>query len=114
MNTITADAQSRIGQGADPVVVDFCAKTVAERIALRIGQDTCPDALHYTAVDAAVKMYRRIYFEGISSEGTDGINTSFVEDILREYDAELSAWAARNGGCPQRQRPQDGTVFLRG
>lgn len=104
MNTIATDAQSRIGQGADPVIVDFCAKTVAERIALRIGQDTCPDALHYTAVDAAVKMYRRIYFEGISSEGTDGINTAFVEDILREYDAELSAWAARNGSGPRTVR----------
>ena len=34
-------------------------------------------------------MWRRTYYEGISSEGASNITTSFVEDILAEYDGEI-------------------------
>ena len=37
-------------------------------------------------------MIRRIYYEGISSEGVANISTSFVDDILAEYADEISDW----------------------
>ena len=43
-------------------------------------------------MDAVVKMYRRTYYEGISSEGVANISTSFVEDILDEYAEEIARY----------------------
>ena len=37
-------------------------------------------------------MVRRTYYEGISSESVANLSTSFVEDILSEYDREISDW----------------------
>ena len=34
-------------------------------------------------------MFRRMYYEGILSEGVTNLSTSFVEDILNEYAAEI-------------------------
>lgn len=65
-------------------------QTVSDRLCLRIGTDTLPTLFGSVCVDAAVKMIRRIYYEGISSEGVANISTSFVDDILSEYDQEIS------------------------
>lgn len=37
-------------------------------------------------------MYNRIYYEGISSESGGNISTSFVEDILNEYNGEIESY----------------------
>lgn len=67
-------------------------KTVSDRLCLRLGANQLPDLFGSVCVDATVKMIRRIYYEGISSEGVANISTSFVDDILAEYDAEISDW----------------------
>ncbi len=61
------------------------------RICLRIREPTLPDMLEPIAADAVVKMWRRWNYEGISSE-SNGVTTSFVEDILAEYSAEFDAY----------------------
>lgn len=54
------------------------------------------------AADVVVKLVRRWNYEGITSEGADTLSTSFVEDVLAEYDDEFAAYretkAAENGG----------------
>ena len=40
-----------------------------------------------------MKLWRRWNYEGISSENGDTISTSFVEDVLAEYDDEFAAYA---------------------
>lgn len=67
-------------------------QTAVDRILLRIGEDVLPPVLDSIAVDATVKLYRRIHFEGIESEKADTLNTTFFEDILAEYDHELHAY----------------------
>lgn len=67
-------------------------QTTQDRIALRVGSETFPALLASIAVDATVKLYRRLYYEGIQSEGDDGLSVSFVDDILAEYDAELEQY----------------------
>lgn len=67
--------------------------TVSDRIALRVGAATMPENASSLAVDATVKLLRRQFYEGISSEGAaegGSLSTSFVEDILAEYDDELA------------------------
>lgn len=76
----------------DTEVIEDYAKIITDRLCLRLGVDSLPKTFEGIAADATVKLYRRAYFEGISSEGTDGLTTSFVADVLSEYDAEISAY----------------------
>ena len=68
--------------------------TVNDRLCLRLGAETLPPLFGSVCVDATVKMIRRIYYEGISSEGVANISTSFVDDILAEYASEIGDWKA--------------------
>lgn len=68
--------------------------TIKDRLCLRLGAETLPPLFGSVCVDATVKMIRRIYYEGISSEGVANISTSFVDDILAEYADEISDWKA--------------------
>lgn len=63
--------------------------TVSDRLCLRIGAESLPDTFGSVCVDAVVKMFLRMYYEGISSEGVTNLSASFVEDILNEYAAEI-------------------------
>ena len=69
-------------------------QTMSDRLCLRLGVDTLPALFQSICVDAAVKMVRRTYYEGISSEGVANISTSFVDNILAEYDDEIGDWKA--------------------
>lgn len=69
-------------------------QTMSDRLCLRLGVDTLPTLFQSICVDATVKMVRRTYYEGISSEGVANISTSFVDNILAEYDAEIGDWKA--------------------
>ena len=64
-------------------------QTMSDRLCLRLGVDTLPTLFQSICVDATVKMVRRTYYEGISSEGVANISTSFVDNILAEYDDEI-------------------------
>ena len=66
--------------------------TVSDRLCLRLGTEKLPPLFESICVDAAVKMVRRTYYEGISSEGVANISTSFVDDILAEYAGEIEDW----------------------
>lgn len=67
-------------------------QTVSDRLCLRLGVDTLPPLFGSICVDATVKMVRRTYYEGITSEAVANINTSFVDDILAEYAGEIEDW----------------------
>lgn len=70
--------------------------TVTDRLNLRLGTEYLPRLFETICADATVKLYRRQYYEGISSEGVANISTSFVEDILGEYEAEIDNWKNSN------------------
>lgn len=65
-------------------------QTISDRLCLRLGEDTLPPLFYSICIDATVKMVRRIYYEGISSEGAANISTSFVDNVLSEYADEIS------------------------
>lgn len=67
-------------------------QTMNDRLCLRLGVETLPALFASICVDATVKMVRRTYYEGISSEGAENISTSFVDDILAEYAQEIGDW----------------------
>lgn len=70
-------------------------QTMSDRLCLRLGVETLPPLFNSICVDATVKMVRRTYYEGITSEAVANINTSFVDDILAEYAGEIDDW--KNG-----------------
>ncbi len=75
--------------------------TVSDRLCIRLGVDKLPVQFESICVDASVKMYRRTYYEGISSEGAANVSTSFVDDILNEYSQEI--------GCFRMNRANSGS-----
>ena len=67
-------------------------QTMSDRLCLRLRVEALPAIFASICVDATVKMVRRTYYEGISSEGVANISTSFVDDILAEYAGEIGDW----------------------
>lgn len=66
--------------------------TAIDRINLNVGDTEFNPIFNSIAVDVAVKMYRRLYHEGIESENADTISTKFISDILAEYKDELVSY----------------------
>ena len=88
----------------DGNVISELVKTVSDRLCIRMGEGELPSLFDSVCVDAVVKMYRRMYYEGIVSEGTDGINTTFVDNILDEYSKEIEEYKAMKSNTDGSKR----------
>ena len=75
-------------------VLEELVTSATDRILLRIGKDELPAKLETIAVEIVTKMYRKMYYEGITSESADTLTVSFVENIFAEYDEEFKRWIA--------------------
>lgn len=80
---------------ADEDAINEYIRTISDRLCLRLGVDILPHMFESICVDAVVKMHRRVYYEGISSEGAANITTAFVDDILAEYADEIELYRKR-------------------
>ena len=91
--TVLERAQARLSseQHIDQTVLEELCEMVTARLCLRLSADDLPEIFSSIAADAAVKGYRRIYYEGIASESSAG-SVSFVTDLLAEYEAEIAAY----------------------
>lgn len=85
---------------ADSDILAELLQTIKDRLCIRLGAGTLPQLFESICVDATVKATNRMHYEGIASEGAVNITTSFVEDILSEYTAEIQAYrdSQANGG----------------
>lgn len=75
-------------------VLEELVTSATDRILLRIGKDELPAKLETIAVEIVTKMYRKMYYEGITSESADTLTVSFVENIFAEYEEEFKRWIA--------------------
>lgn len=93
-------ARPRISETeADVELLTLYCDTISDRLALRLGVDALPETFNRIAADAVVKMHRRVYYEGITSESMNGqLSTQFVDDILAEYAVEINEYKATHGG----------------
>lgn len=80
------------GDDVDDVILKDYIKTLEDRICLRLSVSALPDAFISVVVDGAVKMYRRRWYEGIESENDEGLSSSFVDDVLSEYEPEFTTY----------------------
>lgn len=79
----------------DPELKEI-VRGLTDRVCMRLRVRELPDLAESVVVDAAVKVVRRRLYEGISSEseGQSGsVTTSFFEQVLAEYDADLAGIA---------------------
>lgn len=77
---------------------------VSDRLCMRLGASELPGLAESIAVDAAVKVIRRKYYEGVQSEsaGMGGsVSTAFFEDALAEYSAEIAGLRSMLAGGGQ-------------
>lgn len=93
MTSVLERAQARLSgeQNIQQNVLEELCEMVISRLCLRLSADTLPDIFCPIAADAAVKAYRRIFYEGVASESSVG-SVSFIQDILAEYDSEIAAY----------------------
>lgn len=87
--------KNRLPTEDDDTLLIELIQSVSDRICLRLGVEVLPALFNSICVEATVKAYRRQYYEGISSESADTLNTSFFEDILGEYDDEFRAYLTK-------------------
>lgn len=92
------------GETVSDEVLSELIQTITDRLILRLGASDLPETFNSIVVDATVKMYRRLYYEGIASENVSNLSTSFIEDILNEYSAEISAWKERQANSGENKR----------
>nr|DAU84352.1 MAG TPA: Protein of unknown function (DUF3199) [Caudoviricetes sp.] len=86
----------RLPEETNDQTLEELIQTATDRINLRIKQIVFPVSLESILVEIVVKMYRRKYYEGISSESADTLNVSFYEDIFAEYEGEFNNWIKMN------------------
>ena len=68
--------------------------TALDRIKLRLGLSEFPIELNSIAVEVICAMYNRSFHEGIKTEGVETFSTTFVDDILKEYESEFARYLA--------------------
>lgn len=99
MEDILKRVKTRLPELSDETNEDLLKEltnTVKDRLLIRLGAGGLPAPFYSICVDATVKLYRRMYYEGISSENGGNLSTSFVEDILNEYQREIDGYILNN------------------
>ena len=91
--TVLERVRVRIPEAKEGVLEELVT-SATDRILLRIGKDELPTKLETIAVEIVTKMYRKMYYEGITSESADTLTVSFVENIFAEYEEEFKRWMA--------------------
>ena len=89
--TVLERVKVRIPEAKSDILEEL-VYSATDRILLRIGKDELPAKLETIAVEIVTKMYRKMYYEGISSESADTLNVTYVEDIFAEYEEEIKRW----------------------
>ena len=80
---------------------------ITDRIKLRAGieEGDLPSSFNSIVVEVGVALYNRyeMNHEGVSSEGVEGFNIKFVEDVLDNYDKDIQAYKdmlkKKQGAC---------------
>ena len=91
--TVLERVKVRIPEAKSDILEELVS-SATDRILLRIGKDELPAKLETIAVEIVTKMYRRMMYEGISSESADTLNVTFIDDIFAEYEEEFKRWMA--------------------
>lgn len=92
------------GETVNDALIEELVETVSDRLCIRLGEEELPALFNSICVDATVKLYRRVYYEGISNEGNEGISTSFVEDVLSEYLYEIEEYKSTRSNANGSER----------
>lgn len=92
INRAEVRLKGEIQAGQFDLLQEFC-DLASTRICLHVRESELPVVLEPIAADVVVKIWRRCNYEGVSSETASKINTTFVENILAEYEDELNAYA---------------------
>lgn len=88
------------GEQYNQTIMDEINQTVTDRLCLRLGvtEGAFPSLFQSIAVDACVKVWRKRYYEGITSENIANLSTSFIDDVLAEYADEIDTWLNSRDG----------------
>ena len=86
----------------DEIFIMEAIQTIEDRLNIRLGTIVLPIIFESILVDAVVKMIRRQYYEGINTERIDTIQTTFIDNILDEYDKEIQTFIQSGEGSTRK------------
>lgn len=89
--TVKTRVQVRIPDITAELLEEY-TKTATDRINLRVGVTVLPPELESVAVEVICALYNRKYHEGIKDETVDTFRTTFIENILNEYERDFSLY----------------------
>lgn len=89
MMTIQNRVKVRIPEIEDGLLNELYT-TATDRIMLRLGITLFPVELESIAVEVICAMYNRRYHNGIKQENVDTFSVSFVDNVLAEYEKDLT------------------------
>lgn len=78
-------------------LLNILLEDASKAICLYLNCSTVPIMLEWIVEDLAVKKYRKLGSEGLSSESIDVINSTFESDMLIEYYPLLNKYSKNNG-----------------
>lgn len=92
----TRIAARMTGETYDQTVMAELAQTILDRLCLRLGTTEAhfPALFISVVVDATIKAWRRRFYEGLTQEGNNSLTSSFIADILTEYEPEIRDYLA--------------------
>ena len=84
----------------DNNIMEEIVQTVTDRLCLRLGvsENTFPSSFVSIVAEASVKVWRRRYYEGIETEKVENLSTTFIADVLAEYQPEIDKWLNSDDG----------------
>ena len=89
----------KLGLTADDSQDDLLAILLSDAInymKVYIETDTIPEQLEFIAEEVAIKRYRKIGSEGISTEKIDVLSTSYKSDDFYEYKPLMKLYKDKN------------------
>lgn len=95
LDGVTDRIKNRLnGEEYDETIMSEIVQTVTDRLCLRLGvtEATFPDIFKSIVVEASVKVWRRRYYEGIETDKVSTLSTTFISDVLSEYQDEIDQW----------------------
>lgn len=108
-NSILEDVKTLLGAEAAEeqieVSISLATSSVLNRMN-RYGSDKTevPEDLNFIVIELAVARYNRIGSEGMSSESIEGLSTSYISNLLDQYDSDIRAAVSEDFKRPKKGR----------
>lgn len=103
MSTSAEDVKKLLSGTVDEKL-NVIERQTKERLSLKLGTNSVPQALSYITFEVMQKRFNRIGNEGMQSYSQEGLSMSFPDSDFDEYEREINEWKNRSDEDSKRGR----------